>query len=157
MAKLPNLPDLPEKEPPGGWPVDSHFDGQEDMFRRIHPDAFVGAQIALDAIELPDMSVNRGKYGYPNWLLRGYPEWGVAKFKIKDIPESLRDGDVREYTFRPVHVPLDNAYRYPHSEVRAYENGIHVNAKEKLDPMLHLRWRHRLRLVLKLAIKPSGG
>ena len=66
-------------------------------------------------------------------------DWGVIGFCVGDIPARLLHMGVFTWTFGPRHVPLEE--NYPHSEVWAYENGMHVNAKNRLDPHLHLQWR----------------
>ena len=116
--------------------------------------------VAPEAFELPDMSVNREKYGLPSWLLldedaRG---WRVAGFRVRDIPpdrEQYHLGVV-VYVLRPEHVP--HKYNYPHSEVRVYRQG-HRICKENsntalLEPAFHLRWRERLRRVCQVVIVP---
>jgi len=111
--------------------------------------------IDIDAIELPDMSVIRSKYGHPEWARLESDEcidWGVIGFCVGDIPARLLHMGVFTWTFGPRHVPLEE--NYPHSEVWAYENGMHVNAKNRLDPHLHLRWREILLRRIKTIIRP---
>jgi hypothetical protein len=146
--------------PPGmlakGKSDDQTFEDDEHLFRGFHPDALCGTSIELDAIELPDMSVNRGKYGPPEWvlLLDGFEGWGVASFQVKDIPRELLHLGLLLFTFIPVHVPLK--LNYPHSEVRAYdENGNRIKAKERLDPDMHLRWRECLLQKIHVIIFPG--
>lgn len=149
--------------------IDNVFRSDEVLFRRVPP--VIGldedGEIPLAAIELPDMSVNRQKYG-PAWWTRFaiqknaetgqlgtvLTEWAIIGFKVEDVPPQLVDKGVFHYEFRPVHAPDGN--NYPHTEVRVYEtvqgpNGaeeIHVKGKEferRVDPILHMRWREQLR------------
>lgn len=150
MAKLP--PDMLAR----GRAPDQEYAEQEELFRAFEPDALEGRAIAIDAIELPDLSVNRGKYGPPEWLLLvdRFQGCGVAVFKVEDIPRELEHQGVRRFTFAVVHAPTEN--NYPHSEIRAYnEQGTHIQAKERLDSDLHLRWRNRLRQRIRVRIMPS--
>src|SRR5947207_1350946 len=138
------MSDLPPEMLKGARHPDGHFAKSEDLHRAFHPHALQGASLELDAIELPDMSVNRSKYGRPEWLLLldSRDGWGVAAFQVADIPSELVHQGVIRFTFRPFHRPFK--HNYPHSEVWAFENGVHIDAKEKLNPDLHLRWRERL-------------
>jgi hypothetical protein len=139
--------------------LDQQFDPGEYLYRRVplehweDPDA----DIELDAIELPDMSVIRSKYAHPEWArFEGdeyrYHDWGVVGFRVRDVPEELQHLGVFTWTFRPEHAPLKK--NYPHSEVRAFENGVHVDASKKLDNHLHLRWREQLARRLTKFLAP---
>jgi hypothetical protein len=57
MARLPDAMRM------GNRPPDQQFEDDERLFRAFAADDLEGDKIALDAIELPDMSVNREKYG----------------------------------------------------------------------------------------------
>jgi hypothetical protein len=121
-----------------------HFDPEELLYRRLMPGAVVNGQVTLDSIELPDMSVNRDSLGPPEWVLLadgGFPDWGIAKFQVKDVPGEMVHLGVIRFTFRVVHKP--ERKNYPHSEIRAFEDGVHIDGKQRmLDPELHLRWRY---------------
>src|SRR5437867_2558855 len=114
MAEIP--PDMMTR----GRPKDPAFRDDETLYRRFRPDDLDGRRISPDAVELPDMSVNRSKYGPPDWLLLGeeFLGWGVFGFTVGDIPPQMVDKGVVVYTFAPEHVPLK--YNYPHSEVWAF-------------------------------------
>jgi len=49
-----------------------------------------GNDISIAAVQLPDMSVIREKYGKPRWLLLGedFTQWGVLGFLVRDIPSN---------------------------------------------------------------------
>lgn len=151
--------------PPGmrteGRQPDQQFHSDEHLYRRVPLVLWEDADdpIELDAIELPDMSVVRSKYGHPEWArFEGdeykYEDWGVIGFRVGDIPPELMHLGVFHYTFGPVHDPLKK--NYPHSEVRAYENGQHVDVAANLDYALHLRWREHLARRLVKLIAPEG-
>ena len=125
---------------------DPQFDPQERLFRRFRPEDMDGNSLAVDAIELPDMSVNREKYGPPEWLLldEAFESWGVASFEVQDIPAEITHLGVIHFTYQVEHRPLRN--NYPHSEVRAYKDCSHIDIKHKadLDPEPHLRWARKV-------------
>lgn len=135
--------DVPDEMLTKDRPVDPIFTDEELLFRRFMPDAFDGTRIAPEAIELPDMSVNRSKYGPAEWLLldEDYQDCGVFGFRVGDVPSDLLDKAVTKYRFDVQHRPLK--YNYPHSEIWAYRDGEHIDAKDALllDPGLHMRWR----------------
>src|SRR5437016_13046447 len=118
--------------PPGmmtmGRPDDQDFAEDELLFRRFRPEDFDGGEVAPEAFELPDMSVNREKYGPPTWLLleEGCERWGVASFRVHDIPRErpVLHAGIVVYLLRPEHVPL--RYNYPHSEVRIYRDRVRI-------------------------------
>lgn len=149
------MANVPNEMRRNGRPVDPVFNDDENLFRRFAPDCFEGERLEIDAIELPDMSVNREKYGPPEWLLIDYAEWGVLSFAVVDIPRQLLHLGVTQYTFAPEHCPTRN--NYPHSEVRAYCNDRHVSAKTAflLDPEAHQRWRQLLLWHCTPIIRPE--
>lgn len=151
------MAELPDGMRQHGRLPDPHFDPQERLFRRFRPEDIEDNTVAVDAIELPDMSVNREKYGPPNWLLldEAFESWGVAAFAVRDIPPGITHLGVIQYAFRVEHQPERN--NYPHSEVRAYKDGNHIDLKHKadLDPEPHLRWRQRLQWKTKIVIQPN--
>jgi hypothetical protein len=63
------MPNLPDGMLAKGRAIDPRFDPDERLFRAFAAQDLDGDKVAVDAIELPDMSVNREKYGPPNWLL----------------------------------------------------------------------------------------
>lgn len=151
------MADVPDAMKQLGRLPDPIFRPEERLFRRVRPDDIEGVTVAVDAIELPDMSVNREKYGPPDWLLldEEYGTWGVAAFMVKDIPSDITHLGVVEYSFQAEHRPLRN--NYPHSEIWAYKDGAHIDVKhaEDLDPEPQLRWRERLQWKIRIAIQPK--
>jgi hypothetical protein len=61
--------EIPDEMKTGSRSPDPIFTDNERLFRRFRPDDIDGGEITADAFELPDMSVNREKYGPPDWLL----------------------------------------------------------------------------------------
>lgn len=133
---------------------DPVFHPTERLFRRFPPIYSDGTRVEMDAIALPDMSVNREKYGPPDWLLLDgdFEGWGVFAFEVADIPEKFPVEGVWMYSFKPVHRPKKR--NYPHTEVRAYENGTHIKSSERLPRDVQLRFRERLRWGVRVCIQP---
>src|SRR2546428_3834144 len=100
-----------------------YFPPDENLFRRFSPDLWDGQELELDAVDLPDISCIRGKYGRAEDALFSssghFDGWGVCSFQVQDIPPEMLDRGVFRYTFQPHHVP--DRRNYPHSEVRAFE------------------------------------
>src|SRR4051794_25169322 len=113
---MPEVPD--EMKTKGRTPVP--FDDLEEyLYRRVAPELWDESGIEVDAIELPDMSVNRSRFGPPRWARLAderCKDWAVVGFMVQDIPPEMLHLGVVRYTFSPEHVPLKN--NYPHSEVR---------------------------------------
>jgi hypothetical protein len=152
MADIPEAMLTKERKP------DPHFADDEELFRRFSPDDLEGSRIAVDAIELPDMSMNRSKYGPADWLLldEACEGWGVFAVQAGEIPRQLLHLGKLLYTFEPRHVPLK--YNYPHSEIWAFLDGVHIDLKNErlLEPEAHQRWRQLLVWNTRIAIQPRG-
>jgi hypothetical protein len=150
----------------GGRAEVQEFADDERLFRRFHPNHLDGDEVAIDAVELPDMSVNRERFGPPAWLLleEEYADWGVLAFLVRDIPphRQMWHQGVVPYTLEPKHVPL--RHNYPHSEVRVYRDGMHIQRGSRqnpgnlhlLDPDFHLRWREHIVLASRIVIRPEA-
>jgi hypothetical protein len=152
------MPDIPDEMKTKGRPPAPFDDPSEYLYRRVAPDLWDESGIDVDAIELPDMSVNRARFGPPGWTRLADErcwDWAVVGFKVQDIPQELLHLGVDDYTFAPEHAPLKN--NYPHSEVRCYRNGFHINAKKHLDRELHLRWREKLLWKIRTFFRPGEG
>lgn len=77
-----------------------HFPRSERLFRRLPPGVVYQGLIALDAVELPDISCNREMYSAPEDVIRGFPDWGIAALRVGDIPrEQFNEGTLCK--FRP--------------------------------------------------------
>ena len=83
MDELPLYMYQLEKEP------DQHFRDDEHLFRRVPHELWEDDHVNVDAIDLPDMSVQREKYG-PAQSARltseDHHDWGVIGFRVGDIP-----------------------------------------------------------------------
>lgn len=140
---------MPEKPPEmhrNGRPKVPEFRPEERLYRRVSPDNWGDPRVEVDALDLPDMSVNRGKpIGEPGWVLLEsdeYAHWGIIFFEVQNIPERVVHEGGSTYSFKAVHIPHDE--NYPHSEIWAFLGEVHVQARRELDPALSLRWRNAL-------------
>ena len=141
----------------GRTPDPEGFRDAEELFRAFEPEAWEGDRISIDAIGLPDLSVNWGKHGPAEWLLllEAFAGCGVGAFNVGDVPKKLENLGVYAYTFDLAHEPTEN--NYPHSVIRAWdESGQHVREEQGLNPQVHLRWRNRLRQRIRLRIRPAS-
>jgi hypothetical protein len=131
------------------------------MYRRFRPEDFDDddGRLELDVVELPDISVFRGKFALPRDVLFSstgqYDGWGVARFLAGRIPPSMMHQGVTTYIFEPRHVPYED--KYPHSEVWAFTGGVHIDkaAMHLLDPDFHLKFRERMLRVTDVVIRPG--
>jgi len=118
----------------------------EPVYRRVSPEDWGEPHPEVDALDLPNMSVNRGSpIGESLWVLLESDEhavWGIVYFLCRDVPDQMRHTDGTQFTFGVEHVPQDD--NYPHSEVRAYLSGTIAQARRLFDPDLSLRWRNKL-------------
>jgi hypothetical protein len=171
------MSDLPSEMLKNGRPEDQEFESGEFLYRRVPEDLWDDDEIDLDSIELPDMSVNREKYG-PAWWVR-YMEskdsksgarefvltdWGVIGFRVEDVPPEQAFHGQFLYKFKVAHAP--NKYNYAHSEVRAFEtimgnpksDEIHIKGNDlinRIDPIWHLRWREKLARKCERILSPG--
>jgi hypothetical protein len=116
--------------------ADAHFVKSEYLYRRVPLDFWADAadDLEVNAIELPDISCGRSKYGHPEWLRFDVREngvyifrdgWAVIGFQIGDIPSERWLDGVFRFTFKTVHDP--DEWNYPHSEVRSFEDEVHID------------------------------
>ena len=150
---------IPDGMLTNGRPPIPYFDPDELLFRRIQPNALRSGRLTIASIELPDISTNRSSLGPPEWVLvsekNEFDGWGIARLRVGDIPQQMLQHGAIEFTFGVEHKPL--LKNYPHSEVRAYERGRHVDGKTvPLDPDLHLRFRVDLLLKTKIHQYPDA-
>jgi len=154
--------EIPEKMKSKGRAAVQQFDSQEKVYRRLPPILwdFDSEEIELNAIPLPEMSVFRERFTEKmEWILidpdhkKIYSDWGILTFKVKDIPESFLHKGIYQYNFKPVHQPQKN--NYPHSVVRAYEDGKPILERNQLDEEAHLRFRERLFWKVRVIRKPT--
>ena len=138
--------------------ADQNYVPEEHLFRRFRPE--YGDEPDLDAIQLPDISVNRGKYCEPLhtlWSESGqYDEWGVLRFSVKNVPPRLSFAGIKEYKFEIFHAPQRR--NYPHTEIRASnETGERLvdKAMAKMDRDTNLKFREKILEYADVAIRPG--
>jgi hypothetical protein len=132
--------------PASGQVPDPEFEASERLFRRIHPDHFVGGVVTDAFLPFPSFSVNREKYSHPEDVLREHPHFGIAAFAVGDIPKTLQADSGQVYEFGVEHLPLPD--NYAHSEVHSFLAG----AKALPPRIVRKRFRDLLRqrtVVLK--------
>jgi hypothetical protein len=102
-----------------GRAVDPDFDASEDLYQRFLPEAVLNRIILATAFRFPKQSVNRSKYGPPEWVKFSedgrYDRYGVLSYTPGDLPDRLVSGDGRAFTFYPRHVPEED--NYSHCEI----------------------------------------
>lgn len=129
---------------------DQHFEPTESLYRRI-PRADVEARAISDAsIPSPAFSVDRGKYVIsPAELLREYPDQGLARFFVGDIPNSLQSDQGDRYEFGVEHRPEER--HFSHAEVHSYKGRSRLDDIGK-EPPRHVRKKFRDLLRQKMEI-----
>jgi hypothetical protein len=112
-----------------GRPVDMNFDDNENLYNRFRKEYLAEGKFLPTGIKFPDWSVNREKYSEPeDVLIPDFHEWGIAQFKVGDVPDTLPSpGDIK-FDFKVEHDPVED--NYSHSEVRSYKNGQHTRKIE---------------------------
>ncbi len=155
--------ELPEYLMQREQPVDPIFSPDETLFRRVRPDDWDDDDVDLDAIEFPDMSVNRSKFGPPEsarWDRGQYVNWGVIGFVVRDIPVEIPFQGAVIYRLRPVHKP--HKRNYPHSEVQVFEakwdspgqeNHIGVEKMPGIPHEAQQEWRELLRRKCRIVLR----
>lgn len=111
--------------------------------------------MSINSLKMPDMSVFRGKFCTAPCALHKHDKYGVVKFRVREVPEFVASHGTTFYSTKPVHVPLDNQFGYPHSEIRAfnYQTSKHVS-KEQYREEADLIWRANLLRACKIEISP---
>ncbi len=153
-----NRPNAMERE--DGEAEYPHFVADEVLYRRVPLILWPSKDddIELDAIELPDMSVGRSKFGHPEWVrfdvVNNYhfEEWGVIGFEVRAIHPRFWVNGTDEFTFRPAHDPLD--LDYPHAEVRVYLNARRVAVADAIPHHVQLKWRELLFREIWRVLRP---
>ena len=142
-------------------PANQIFHHDEFLFRRVPTWIWddPAEELGLEAIELPDISVARSKFGHAEWArfdvinFCHYEDWAVVGVIVERVPPAIwREGFPR-FVFEPRHVPLDRDYS--HSEIQAFdESGGHVKVIDSLPDDIHLEWRYKLLREIETIIKP---
>src|SRR5262249_6547081 len=133
---------IPPEMRRNGRPIIPHFLKDEYLYRRVPlricDDA--ASPLEVSAVELPDISVGRSKFGHPEWLRldkdRNFDGWGVIGVQVQDVPpERWLEGSFR-FRFQPTHVPEE--WNYPHAEIQAFQGEKHIQMLEELPEEVHL-------------------
>jgi hypothetical protein len=106
---------------------DPHFSSSERLFRRIPPEDVRDGSISDASLPSPSFSVNREKYSTAEDVVKGYPGFRVAAFRVGDIPPSVSSDTGESYQFGVEHEPL--ADNFAHSEVNSYLAGAKLRHK----------------------------
>jgi hypothetical protein len=158
------MPELPSYMKKAGRSPDQTFLPDEMLYRRVRPEVWDDDDIPLDAIEFPDMSVTREKYGPPEaarWEFHNYLDWGVVGFRVSDIPPETIFQGAFIYRMRPSHEPTK--INYPHSEVQVFESSwgspmveIRIDRTKISGVTREARqeWREMLRRACQAVLKP---
>lgn len=121
----------PERMYRRGRPVIPVFEPEELLYRRCTLDEVDGEHLAPTAISFKGWSVNRGSLSEPEDVIVGFPGWGIARFKVVDVPRGLNTEGTTYYEIRVEHEPEEN--NYAHTEIRTYRNG-QLDRRVKLSP-----------------------
>lgn len=159
------MPDLPEYMLQREREADPIFESDELLYRRVQPDDWDVEGVNLDALEFPDMSVQRQKYGPPNsarWERGNYVEWGIIGFKVGDIPTDIPFQGSVIHKMKPIHTP--HKKNYPHAEVQVFESKwdqqsveMHIDKKTMAGVPLEAQqeWRELLRRKCQIILQPG--
>lgn len=135
------------------------IEDNEELYRRFPPDLLQNGRISLDAIEMPDMSVNRSSLSIPQDVI-AYEEfdgWGVAGVMVDEVPPELVENGVIRWTFATVPCPckFKGKMVLSHCEIRGYRDNRHITDVALFPHEVHLRFRTRLRHKLRIRIHPT--
>jgi hypothetical protein len=134
---MPEAPVLPVPDP--------EFEASERLFRRIHPVFYVEGSLSEGFIPFPAFSVNREKYSSPEDVIAESPHFGIASFRVVDIPERLVVDSSRGYEFGVEHVPETG--NYAHSEVRSYSDGVMAEPPKSVRKRFRDLLRRRITIL----------
>jgi hypothetical protein len=140
--------------------VDPQFHPAEYLFRRVPTRLWDGddPKPEVDAVELPDISVERSRYAHPEWARldpdndKYFKAWGVLGVKVGLIPPCHQPEGGPEFRYETSHQPLP--LNYPHAEVRAYQGEQHLATEELVPEEMHLEWRGMLLAAMEPLIRP---
>ncbi|HYV38923.1 MAG TPA: hypothetical protein VE988_24780 [Gemmataceae bacterium] len=150
------------------------------MFRRVRQENLKrDGKPTLFAFELPDMSVNRERFGTAEEARSGFDQqqWGVAAFLVMDIPPRVAWTHLAQvYNLLPRHIPTNSNFAHTEVRVRRWvENELVLithrttadfddgdpdrNAQSGLpgallDPDFHMRWRKHIAKASTAVVLP---
>ena len=151
---------IPDEIQSAGRPPVPDFEPTEQLFRRFPSHLYVGGELEVDSITLPDISVMREMFTADiNWVLMhpsvGDPnQWGVMSFQVADVPPRLLHNGIDEYRFVVAHTPQRR--NYAHSDVQAHFGEEHLTSPERIPKELHLRFREQLLYKIEVRIIRDG-
>ncbi|MCF7809724.1 hypothetical protein K9N50_01910 [bacterium] len=146
---------------------DQIYSDSESLYFRFPKSYFINTDnLELGAINVPNMSCNRYKYGgKPEDVLCGYYsrsdgtivtyiDWGVAEFKVSDIPNPLLWRAIPFYS-KAVHIP--ERKNYYHTEIQSFDSNKNpIEARGAYSEEILMLWREKLRNRLKTPIIPGS-
>jgi len=128
------MDDLPPGMLQEGRAADPDFADDERLYRRVPPKLWTEPpyDMDLDVVDAVNMSVNRSKYGPPEWVRLGeFSDWGVIYIPVGRLP-SARHHQGASHHIHPEHLPQKR--NYPHSEIWVHHpDGKRVLKAEELD------------------------
>jgi len=137
---------------------DPLFLADETLFRRVPTRLWDTAdKPPIEAIDLPDISVGRSKYGHPEWVRhdavngKHFDKWGVIGIVVSAIPNPFANNGVA-LEFSCVHDPLENDY--PHTEIRMFDGGEHLDRLDGISEEMHLLWRESALREVRILLRP---
>jgi len=137
-------------------PVDSHFNLDEELFRRYLKAHFHDGELDPSAIRFDEPpSVVRGKYSEAKDALsqgcagnKDVSGFGVLVAKNSEVSQEHTSSSGDHYVFEVVHSPL--AACYAHSEIRCFRKID--DAKVHVEPPKDVRRRFRVNLARALSV-----
>jgi hypothetical protein len=154
---------IPDRLFANGRQPNQNFVDSECLYVRCNVNQIEGDYILpTQVIKFPNWSTNRQEYSEPeDVLLPKFLDWGIAKFRVMDIPKTLQFSADVIYQFKAVHVPTPTPIRpddppenYAHTEVRTFINGVY-KAQEP-SPSIKKEFRFQLSSRIKIFKKPSA-
>lgn len=113
--------------------VDTCFKGWHQLYRRCKQEDLIDNRLNPTRIKYSNTSVNWSKFSKPWDVIFDYPDHGVVRFFVRDLPEELPKekpaaGPLPKlYSFVAEHFPEEN--NYSHSQIMTYKENVRVTAK----------------------------
>ena len=139
------------------YPEDPDFAPDEQLYRAINPNYYADGAISSEAIDFPDCSFDRSKYGSPDRLLARFPawrEWGAAALRIGDVPGSIDLSGNHWMGFEIKHSP--SARNRAHTMVLCFVDGSGpLTPGSQVSPDAEKKYRIELANRLTIASEPG--
>jgi len=108
--------------------VDDRFQSGHKLYHRCTAEDITDDRFLPPRWRYFDMSVNWSKYSKPWDVIFDYPNEGIVRFTVRDLPQEIpRDGRVNRVKIissSPVHVPYPD--NYSHCEIHAFHGSTRV-------------------------------